>query len=507
MKTRNLLLAGALVTALGLSGCSASGGSTADDSGQTLTLSMPSAPPSLAVGALDQGISSMIWTSLYDTLLERDADGALQPSAAEKWDTSEDGLTLTFSLRDDLSFSNGDPVDADAVVASLQQSQSSPATSAAFSRVASIEATDEAMVVITLTAPDTSLPFALTQSAGVIGDPSDLTSDTAALDPIGSGPYELDDANTTAGSSYTLKLRDDHWNADDYAFGTVVVKVIADTTAQLNAIQAGEIDYITLPDASQLPPLEAAGLPSGETAPSAWAGLYIADRAGAVQPALADERVRQAINLAIDRDAIVEKLMYGSGSATTQIFDPGTDVYEADLDDVYSYNLDKAKSLMEEAGYADGFTVAMPSSVLSATYEPTLTQQLGEIGITIEWNPVPFDQVVTSLSSQTYPMFWFFNGFNPAPIDATNSLGENGTFNPFHSTDPELTTLLDTAANAATVDEANTGYKAVNEWAVDNAWFAPVFDYVQIFVTSKDVKYTPRTYAGLLSLNLFTPSS
>lgn len=511
MKFSRLALAVAAIglVATSLSACSSSTKSSNDTglSSHVLTLSMPSTPPSLAVGSLDQGPSSYVWGSVYDSLLTRDLSGAVKPSAAEKYTVSPDGLTLTFTVRPGMKFSSGKPVDATAVAASLTFSSKAAASSAAFANVASIKTSGASTVTIKLRHPDTALPYQLAQAAGAIADPTTLGSEKAALDPLGSGPYVLDETATTNGSKYTLNLRSGYWNAQAYKFKKVVVNVISDATAQLNALKAGQLDITSLANPAQGQSLKAEGFAVKETAPSAWAGLVIADRAGEVQPALADVRVRQAINLAIDRNSIVEKLLGGVGKPVEQIYDPGTGAYDAALNKTYGFDVQKAKSLMKAAGYANGFTVSLPSSVLSQTVEPTLTQELGEIGIKTDWKPVPFDQVVSVLGSKTYPMYWFINGYNVPQIVTNDTLTPTGYLNPFQATDPHLTALLTTAANATTVDAADAAYRDVNKWSVQNAWFAPVFSLVQLVAVSKQVTFTPRATAGLLTVEQFQPAS
>lgn len=508
MKYSRLAASAAVAAILVTSATACSGAPTDVDhpSEHVLTLSMPSAPPSLAVGSLDQGLSSYVWASVYDSLLTRDLSGAVQPSVAQEYTVSPDGLMLNFTIREGMKFSTDVPVDADAVAASLKFSSTAPATSAAFANVASIEATDATTVVLTLNQPDTALLYQLAQAAGAIAEPSTLGSDEAALDPVGSGPYVLDEDATTDGSTYTLELRPDYWNVDAYSFNKVVVSVIADSTAQQNALQAGQLDFMSLANPAQGDSLTAAGFVVQQTAPVAWGSLVLADRGGEVQPALGDIRVRQAINLAIDRKSIVEKLLSGVGAPVEQIYDPGTGAYDASLDDTYAYDVEKAKALMKEAGYANGFTVSMPSSVLSQTMEPTLTQQLGEIGITVEWKPVPLDQIVTVLGSKTYPMYWFLNGYNVPQLVTRDAIAPDGYLNPFGATDPKLAALLEEAATASP-DSTDAAYRDINQWSVDNAWFAPIYAYAQLVVTSKAVTFTPRTAAGLLTVEQFQPAS
>src|SRR5690606_17813898 len=115
--------------------------------------------------------------------------------------------------------------------------------------------------------------------------------------------------------------------------------------------------------------------------PGTWTGMYLNDRAGEMVPALGDVRVRRAMNMVFDREAIAAHLYAGEATATAQIFNPGSSAYDASLDGAYPFDVNEARRLMEEAGYADGFGIEVPSvSGDSAFYNPLIIQQLGLIG-------------------------------------------------------------------------------------------------------------------------------
>ncbi len=236
------LAAIALVAALGLSACSpteSAGEPQANDA--VMSVAIASAPPSLDPAQLDEGQGTFVWSSVYETLLFVDNDGSIQPGAAESYEYSDDRTTLTLKLRDGLTFSNGDPVTSEDVVATLERTQATPGPQQSrFADVASFTAEDESTIVIVLNAPDASFLNFLAQAAGVIGNAATIDDEDSALRPIGSGPYVISDA-TIDGTTYVLERREDYWNADAYPFKTFTVRVISDATALVNALSTGEV--------------------------------------------------------------------------------------------------------------------------------------------------------------------------------------------------------------------------------------------------------------------------
>lgn len=456
-----------------------------------LRIAVQAQPASLDPAQLAEGQQSYIWASIFDTLLTIDNEGKVQPNAAESWAYSEDLRTLTLKLRSDLKFSAGDPVTAKDVAGTLERTRSTPGQQQSkLAKVTSVSAPDDSTVVIQLSQPEPSLTNYLAQATGVIGDPDTFAAETTKLRPSGSGPYTLSDA-TVDGTEYVLERRDDHWNSKAFPFKTVKVRVIADRTAQFNALQAGEINA-GLVQPPQRKQAEAAGFTIQEVEATAALVLILADRKGQLAPALADVKVRQAINMAFDREQVVKALMQGLGRPTSQVFNPNGDAYNSELDGTYDFDPEKARKLLAEAGYPDGFSMTMPSTVISGSYEPVVTQALSDIGIKVTWEPVPPQNTSASVSSKKYPAVLWFLGLNAAGREVNDMYGPDGFLNPFKWQDPEFDKLLAEVANES--DEAARAdlYKKVSEYTVKQALNAPIAYTGTLWATAPGIEYLPK---------------
>lgn len=467
----------------------ADSGSTGAISNATMALAVSAAPASLDPAQLQEGQQTYVWGSVFDTLLYVDNAGKLQPNAAESWKLSDDGLTLSLTLRDGLTFSNGEPVTAKDVAGTLERTRTTPGQQQGkLASVEAIETPDDKTVVLKLKQQDPSLLHNMALAAGVIGDPESLDDKTAALNPTGSGPYTLDQSATVAGTTYVLNRRDDYWNAKAYPFKTLTVRVIQDRTAVFNALQAGELDAGNV-EAQQVQQIEGAGFKTKKVEATAVANLVLADREGTILKPLADERVRKAINMAFDREKLVQQVLRGSGKATVQIFNPKGAAYDASLEDTYKFDPAGAKKLLAEAGYADGFEVTMPSTVISKSFEPLITQPLSDIGIKVNWEPVPPQNAAAAVSSKKYPMVFFIDGLNVAPRELQNNFGENGFLNPFGTEDTELTELISQVSLESDEAKASELYKKVNAHIVENALTSPLFYLGTIWATKDGIEY------------------
>ncbi|MEU5340770.1 ABC transporter substrate-binding protein [Streptomyces sp. NPDC020766] len=466
----------AAITAAALLTLTACGGGTessSSPSAKSLSLAIGSAPNSFDPPQLNDGQASYVWSSLYDTLLYTDNKGQLKPNAAESWKYSADGLTLTLKLRAGMKFTSGAAVDAAAVKATLERTMTTPGSQQGLlAAVKSVEAPDATTVAVHLKKRDGSLLTSLSMAAGVIGDPATMTKKSTALDPVGSGPYVLDKSSVT-GTTYVLKRRSDYWNAKAYPFKTVTVKVIQDPTAAANALQAGQINAGPA-SAENSAKLKGMGYKISPLNPTAVANLILADRAGSVLKPLGDTRVRQAINMAFDRAKISKQLLKGAATPTSQVFNPKGSVYDAALEKTYPFDPKAAKKLLAEAGYPKGFSVPMPGFVYTKAFEPTVTQALEDIGIKVKWTPVPAQNNFSAISSKKYPLILFLDGLSTSAREAGNNFAPDGYLNPFHSTDPKLTKLLDKARGELDTAKAVASYQKVNEFAVKDAWNSPI---------------------------------
>ena len=501
-----MLIAGVLATSACSPSNSDSGNSTGNGSGASdakVTLGVTAAPRSLDPAQLDGGTQAYVWGSIYDTLLYLDNDGKLQPNAVREWKYSDDALTLTLKLRDDLKFSNGEAATSTDVKATFERNKTTPGQQTdKFASVASVETPDEQTVVVKFATPDPAFLNNIATDAGVIADDKNLSDPNIATNPIGSGPYTLNTEKSVTGSSFVLERRDDYWNLDAYPFKTITVRVITDATAIVNALKAGEIDTGQV-QANAMPQFK--GRPEFnhvEVRGSAVSYLNLADRAGTKLKPLADVRVRQAINYAFDRKAMVEKILLGQGVPTNQQFNLNGDIYVESLDDTYGYDPEKARKLLAEAGFPDGFEISMPSTVMSTNFEPTITQALGDIGIKVKWEPVPIQNATAAVAGANYPMYFFSVGTDVAAREVLRQL-KGKTQNPFQWTSPELDTLLKEANSEIDPEARNEKYKKLNEYIVKEALFAPLFFNSSNYVTSKNVVFLGNGKKSFPSIRTF----
>ncbi|SDS82134.1 ABC transporter substrate-binding protein [Microterricola viridarii] len=491
-----VLSAAVLTAALALTGCSpsaepmkpaASGAPVVVE--KDLSLAAFSAPNSLDPAQLVDGQQMFVWSSVLDTLLRKDPDtGSTIPGAAEAWEYNSDGTELTLSLREGMTFSSGDPVNAEAVVKTLDRSRITPGNiQGRLSRIESVSATDDLTVVIKLTAFDPQLIDNLSSGPGAIGDPATMDQERTATDPIGSGPFILDVAKTVPGSSYVLTKRDEYWDAENVPFSTLTVKVIQDPTASFNALQSGEINASTVQSqmVSQLNPDD---FTITENQAVATTILNILDRGGEKWPALGDQRVRQAINLAIDRKGIVKALYSGVGLETAQLPSPYGAIYDESLNKTYVYDPKAGRALVEEAGFA-GETFQIPSTFLTGTIEPVLSQAFTDIGLNLEWVTVPPQQAQSAARSGDYGLYFQILGFNSDAADIATTIAVDNVGNPRNYTDPTLDALFAEINSTVDFEEALPAYKELNEYVVDQALVAPVVFSGTTWATGDGISY------------------
>ena len=467
----------AVAAAIALTGCSGGGGSQggggdgSGGSGGTLNLGLIIAASTFAQKDMRWANESPYAQAVYDSLLRATPDGEIEAHLATDWEYNEDNTVLTLTLRDDVTFTNGETMtaeDAAASVLAFRDGTSPNAPNLKF--VEDATAVDDTTLEIALSAPDPALEVYLTQNAGLVA-PAELVDDEAmATEPVGSGPYTLNTGETVVGSSYVFDKNAEYWNPDDQHYDKIVMNVYQDSTSQLNAIQGGQVNVSSVNDNTGIPQVESAGF-TIESNELDWTGFLLLDREGTIQPALEDVRVRQAINHAIDRETILETLGAGYGTATQQVFPPYSPSYDEELDSYYEYDLDRAKELMEEAGYADGFDVTMPrTTFIPASNFELMAEQLAQIGINVTYED-PGQQFVPELLSAKYPMSWFVLQQDPSDFQlAQFQIAAASTWNIFHVEDPTVEDLI----NRMQEGDEEAGAE-LNRYVVENAHFAPFY--------------------------------
>lgn len=406
--------------------------------------------------------------AVWDNLVKCDAVGGLQADIAESWEITNGNRTFTAKLRDGLTFSDGSAVDAEAVKASIEFLSTS-GREADYKDV-TIEIADP--LTFSISWPDPQPILNNKVCSPYIMPASYLDAGNWDV-PVGSGPYVLDAGSTTTGSEYVFTKNADHWNASHYPYDNLVVKVITNDGAAVSALTTGQIDA-TLVGVGSLETVKSAGLEviqfQGQTP-----RLIISDRTGVKVPALGDVRVRQAMNMVFDKAAMAESLYLGNAEPTPQVFRKGTGAYIDGLEDPYPFDVEKAKALMAEAGFADGFDLELPTMTGQnfETLLPYVRQQLALINIRVTEVPLSGANAIGDLLSGKFPVvLWQLGNAGDSAFQIYVEATVDGWWNLQHQPNEYIDARWAEMATAAVAD-SGVLQKEINQYIVDEAWFAP----------------------------------
>jgi ABC-type transport system substrate-binding protein len=445
--------------------------------GETLTVAYSSVPQTLDPAKTVQN-NSLYQALAYQPLIVRRSDGSLQPGLATSWRyLGADNTQFELQLRPDVKFSDGSALTAQNVVDHFQYVLAAGGQFAPLFAGDKFTATGPLTVLVTTPKPNPDLPTLLTQDnvVGGVISPQGLTDKVKlGTETFGAGPYKLDPAETVAGDHYTFVQNPNYYDKSAVHWKKVVVRAITSPQATLNAMKTGQVDF-AVGDASTVAAAKQAGL-TVTTTPLLWTGVTLADRGGKMSKPLSDVRVRQALNYATDRKTIAAALFPDGGSPTSQLTVPGGYGYDAALDDAYPYDVDKAKSLLAEAGYPNGFSLAL----VTADYQSmnlvaqALAQQWKKVGVTVQLTDrANANQYFSEAFAPKYPAFMTIFGQQPIWTEGPSLFLPSALFNPFHSADPQLQSLYDQAAKL-TGDAKEKADRDVKAWLVRQAWFVPV---------------------------------
>ena len=321
--------------------------------------------------------------NIFEGLVKPNSDGEMIPAVAEKYTLSEDGTTYTFTLREGVKFHNGQTVTAEDVVysinrcAAVPEGQEKPLV-AAFSAVKSVEALDEKTVAVTIAQRD--LEFISYMTAAII--PADYENQDTA--PVGTGPFKF--VSRTPQQDFVMERFEDYWGAPAW-LDKVTYKICENADALVMNLNGGSIDlcaHLTSAQASQLNQ----NFQVLEGTMNLVQAIYLHNQAKPFD----NQLVRQALCYAIDRQGIMDMVADGHGTAVgSSIYPAFTKYFLPELVDKYPHDVAKAKELLAQAGYPDGFdmTISVPNN-----YQPhmdtaeVVAEQLREAGINVTIQPV-----------------------------------------------------------------------------------------------------------------------
>lgn len=503
---RPAIIAAAVVSiaALGFGGMSA----IAAERGALLTVAVENDPATLNPALLGAG-NHMMWISAlaYEPLIRFTGDGQYAPALATEWGYVNGGQAeFSLTLREGAKFADGTPVDAEAVAASLNYAFKAPGGTQAWARnVTEAKATGPLTVTISCSAACAELPFLLSQNVqlGSIISPAGLADDTKlATETFGAGPYVLNKAESVTGDHWTYEANPNYWNQDGIHFDKVVYRLIADSNARLASLQSGQVDAIQNVPAKAAPGLEARGI-QVVAAPTGFLGILFLDRTGKLAPELADPRVRQALNYAVDRKAITDALGYGHAKPTMQMTGEGSGVFDPALEQAYPYDPEKAKALLAEAGYPEGFTLSVETQVpmpFNADYALAVQSQWEEIGVKVDLtSDQTFSAWLENIAAKTFPAASYLYGTLPYALQVTSFFTNTG--GPFNSyeTDPKADAMLAEAATESP-EGALQILKDLNKYSVERAFAVPLAQVNVLYAANNTVNLPEASAANAVPL-------
>lgn len=495
-RVRRLLAvtAGVVTAGLLLAGCGTSGGGEAEEptgpKKTTLLIALPADPVHIYGGNTTNQRDLNLAEAMTEKLIEFTPDATdFEPRLAESWKIIDD-TTVELKLRKGVKFTNGEDFNAESAKYSVEtmMTANSYKTSSAFLQGA--EVVDEytlrviakqptALILTALAMGSFQYPMALHQELGV---------DAFAAAPIGTGPYILEEWNK--GVSLTMTANKDYWNGvADYT--TLDFQIIPDFDSQVAALESGQVDFVAslpLDTISQVKNSKVANL---ATRPSNR--IYYATLTTLTESPLQNVKVRQALQYAVDVEEIIDTALDGHGTALQgQVLVQAFNGFNPKLK-ATEYNPEKAKKLLAEAGYPDGFTIPL---MYSQTNIPPvgelLAAQLAKVGVKTDQQLMESGAFLTKLVNKELQGI-FYAGSLPAPDAGFMYDQFQSDFRYSYYANPKIDQLLQDQRVTADPKKRQAIFDAmVKEFNADPA-FIPLFQGEDNYGVAKAVKgFTPR---------------
>ena len=382
--------------------------------------------------------------NVYEGLVRRAKDMSIEPSLATAWEPiaeDEGGPGWRFSLREGVTFQNGEAFDASDVVFSYERASSEDADTASwFAPVTRVETPDDLTVEMYTDAPNPLFPSSIanwmimdegwTTDLGAARPNRDGESRTT-LRANGTGPYRIEVREPAVRT--TLVPHEGWWDTNESNVTTATLTPIENAATRLAALLSGEVDLIEpvpIQDAERLETTEGVQLIEGVEARVIMLGmdqtsdaLFSGDASVEGNP-LTDRRVREAIYRAIDVDALIQVVMRGSAQEVAQLVSQGLSGYSESLEPRFEADAEAAKALLAEAGYPDGFTLSFACTNDRYINDEAICQavvgMLARAGITAELNAMPVRNYWPELRADNYDMYLL--GWSPGTFDAEHPI-------------------------------------------------------------------------------------
>jgi len=486
-------------------------GSALAAGGKTLRMAYDADPASLDPHEQLSGATLQLSHLVFDPLVRFRQDMTLEPRLAKSWEQIDE-RTTRFRLRDDVKFHSGRKLTAEDVVWTVDRLKRSPDFKALFEPFEGAKAVDDHTVDLVTKKP---YPLVLNLATYIFpmdrafytgtderGQPKDAVvkhgSSFASTHMSGTGPFIV--TNREQGVKLELKRFDDYWDKDSPGnVDKIVFTPIKEPATRVAALLAGDVDFIGPVPPSDLARVQAAGCCTlvTMTSPRVLTFELNQDRVAAFK----DPRVRQAINYAIDREAIAKKIMRGQATAAGQLSPPGYAGHDPALKP--RYDLDKAKALMKEAGYEDGFSVTMmaPNNryIGDARIAEAVAAMLAKINIKVDLQTMPKAQYWQRFDERAADMMMI--GWQSDTLDSANfyeflvmtpdKKTGYGQYNAGNYSNPEVDRLTLETQTMTDSEERAKVLKRIERILYDDAALVPLQWQHLAWAARKNVKIGP----------------
>ena len=473
-----------------------------------------SADPQLNNHAGDRSLALHFWDSL---IASRDG-GKLEPALAASWKALDD-KTWEFKLRSDIKWQDGLPFSAEDIVFSLQRARSVPGSVASYAgalrTVESVVAKDAQTVVVRTTVPNPMLPLDLASIYIVskhVGDKARTEDYNAGRAVIGTGPYRL--VSHTPGDRSVFERHPGYWGPKP-AWDKVTYRFIANGAARTAALLAGDVDVIdkvAVTDVDKLRKTPGVGLytypglrvlllqPTHRAGPNE----FILDNAGKPleKNPLQDLRVRQALNLAINRKGLVDRVLQGTATEANQWMPRNTFGHNAEVKDI-AYNPEQARKLLAEAGFPQGFRISIHVPTDRYPHAPEAVQAVAQfwtrIGVKTQVEVVPWSVYASRAAKNDYAVsvIAWGNGTGEAGYGLLQTLASNdpkrgrGINNWGRYSNVHVDKALDAATEEFDARRREAIYRHAAKLVTDDVGHIPLFHYQNIWAAKKGLKVVP----------------
>jgi peptide/nickel transport system substrate-binding protein len=398
------------------------------------------------VSAAGNDVSNL--SLVYASLTRLSPEGEAEPALASKWDFSKDGLTFDIYLKKGLKFTDGTPVDAEAVKVNLERGEheSDSLIIPYLEVIKSIKIDNPYELSLSLKNKDYVLPLVLGGKVGMMVSPKAIKDNEKGLatQPVGAGPFEL--TNYTAPTSATLVRNPGYWDAKDIHLEGVDLKFFTDEQALLSSLLSNQVQLANI-GGEQVQTAESAGFEVDEFPSLHVASIEVNDK---MHP-FDNHKVVEAVNYAIDRETLLQTLAGGHGEVDDEAFPPGYSAYNKSVANYYTYDPEKAQQLLKEANY-DGTPITITwfadAGLNTQSESEQLQAELEAVGIKSTIKSLPSAQAAEDVYVKHNVQF------NPNGIvgrEAPSQMLEtqyaaDGLLNPGRDASPELTKALDAVA-------------------------------------------------------------